>query len=97
MIFNGKTSSCNLVALTAIVYLISTLSFAQSDDSAKNQSSADQAAIFEWFDGLGFKDFSKLPLVRVTTGSWSQYGNDEPKNSVIYAFLMDESKDGFRV
>ncbi|MDP1564291.1 MAG: hypothetical protein Q8M16_23175 [Pirellulaceae bacterium] len=68
-----------------------------SQDPAIKQPVQDDAKIFEWFDQLGFKDYSNLPLVKVTTGWWSQSGNDDPENRTIYAFLLNETEDGFSV
>ncbi len=97
MILNGKIPLLGVIASTLIVCLFSTIGYAQSVDSTKNQNVEDQTALFEWFDGLGFMEFSKLPLVRVTTGWWSQMEGEEPKNNDIYAFLVEADKVRLRV
>ncbi len=97
MIVKWKTNLLCVIASTLILCLLSTIGHAQTGSSTTSKNAEDQAALFEWFDGLGFMDYSKLPLVRVTTGWWSQTGDEEPKNSDIYAFLIDEDKVRLRV
>lgn len=57
----------------------------------------DDKAVIEWFGKLGYEDYASLPLVKVTTGWWSQTGNETPENQDIHAFLMKDSKTDFVV
>ncbi len=87
-------------SLVVIACLLSVTSYTRpaltQAPSTKPTIHADEA-IFEWFDQLGFKDYSNLTFVKVTTRWWSQSSGSEPENHVIHAFLLDESDDSFSV
>lgn len=53
--------------------------------------------VIKWFDGLSFPPFEDLKLALVATGSWSQSGNDPPKQESILALLLKEHGESFTV
>lgn len=53
--------------------------------------------LFNWFDSLGYKDFSKLQLVRVEKGRPPDFANEESNHLISYAFLTHDSEKTFSV
>src|SRR5262245_58105510 len=87
-----------LAALLATVALVGVASTTRADPPApKTDLTAQEREFFAWWDGLGFPDVTKLPFVKVQTGDWSQYGDDEPKQHVEAAFLVSERGSTFTV
>ncbi len=84
-------------ALACLIVLSTVTGMSQGQNADLIQKDREDTAVFEWFDKLGFHDYPKLPFVKVTTGWWSQTGNEPPENSTIYAFLMKESETQFTV
>ena len=84
-------------ALACLNVLSTVAGMSQGQNADLIQKDREDTAVFEWFDKLGFHNYSKLPFVKVTTGWWSQTGNEPPENSTIYAFLLYESETQFRV
>ena len=68
----------------------------QAQEPAGKQIANEDGLILKWFDGLGFLDFSGLPLVKVTATWQSSLEKDEKQNDTSYAFLMDDTENGFR-
>jgi hypothetical protein len=53
------------------------------------------AAVFAWFDTLGFPDVKDKPFVRVATGQQTQSGGGGPRNTYVPGFLTEENADSF--
>ena len=64
--------------------------------AAPNETFDAQKA-FKWFDSLGYPKIADRKLVYVTTGDWSQSGDDPPENSYAHAFLLRENGKQFTV
>lgn len=84
-------------ALACLIVLSTVTGMSQGQNANLVQTKNEDAEVFTWFDKLGYLDYSKLPLVKVTTESWFQIGNEPPENSTIYAFLLNESETQFTV
>ena len=50
-----------------------------------------------WYDTLGFPDATNLPYVRVSTGRWTQSGNQPRENRFVEGFLVGEESKAFSV
>jgi hypothetical protein len=50
-----------------------------------------------WYDTLGFPDAKNLPYVRVSTGRWTQSGNQARENRFVEGFLVGEESNIFSV
>jgi hypothetical protein len=47
-----------------------------------------RAHTFNWFASLGYPDVKGRPLVHVAEGGWDQDGDDPPRNSYLFGFLL---------
>jgi len=50
-----------------------------------------------WYETLGYPNAKNLPYVRVTTGSWSQTGNQPPKHILTEGILVSQDAEAFTV
>ena len=56
-----------------------------------------EESLFDWFDGLGYPDVGKMPLVRVATGEWSMVAGGPKVNRYRNCFLLEDDGGTFRV
>lgn len=75
MIVRNKTLLLGLVAVALLCSIVPHQP-ALSQESAQTPTPLEQAAIFEWFDGLGFKNFAKQPLASLETAMKRQTYED---------------------
>lgn len=97
MMVSNKRAAWILLLSSIMALLVAQLPLLQAQESAGKQIADENRLIFEWFDSLGFLDYSNLPLVKVTATWQSSPEKDEKQNDMSYAFLMDETAYGFRV
>ena len=85
-------------ALIGLLLLLCLLSPARADDEPKGVTDAERA-LFAWFDGLGYPDVTKLPLVRYRSayGEWYPAIADAGTTDVEHAFLVADDDSSFQV
>ena len=84
--------SHRLPSLVCLIVLSTVAGMSQGQNTNMLQTENEDKEVFEWFDKLGFHDYSTLPFVKVTTESWFQTGKEPLENSTMYAFLVNESE-----
>lgn len=95
--FGAPQKRSVLIIKNFLVGVMAVAVFAPRSSAADGLTDNDKAVI-EWFGQLGYEDYASLPLVKVTTGWWSQtLGGEAPANQDIHAFLIQESKTDFVV